>query len=156
MLSAFSSRLEEVANTAVQTGQCFVPLELKPGAATGHYVVAARLDLPQQPQEQCVLVDFFLKPANPLPMKRYYGYASQARLRIVTRCTWWRLNTVDSEKFASVLDLFMGLADERRYVAMAMGICNGLAAKFKCDGVSFRMAQRGIYPIASRRSHRGL
>jgi multidrug resistance efflux pump len=54
---------------------------------------------------------------------------------------------LDSEKFASVLDLFVGLAGERRYVAMAMGVCNGLAAKFKCDRVSLGWLKGGFIQL---------
>ena len=144
MLSTFANRLAEIADAASRDATVLVRLELKQGSTAGHFAVAARLNLPQS-QEQCIVAALLSEVSETVADEvllriRLAGQTPQAYLAEAAAAQ----ARVDVEKFASTVDLFASLAGEKRFMAVAMSVCNGLASKFKCDRVSLGWLKGGF------------
>jgi hypothetical protein len=142
MVTAFHTRLHEIASQAVGTGGFFAPLEAKPGPAAGNFVVATRLEL--APPEECVLTGLLSEIGESGAREVWL------RLRLAARTPEsYQINLAaqqakaDVEKYASVLDLTVSVSAEKRFLATAMAFCNGLATRFNCDRVSLGWQQHG-------------
>jgi len=132
MLSAFSARLDEFANLAAGGSGVLVPLEAAtaPNRMAGNFVIAARLDLPQQPSEQCVVVGLLSEVSesaarDSLVRMRLAGQTPEAYQFNLSA----RQARTDAEKFASVLDLTVAFSGEQKFLSLALCFCNGVAAK---------------------------
>ena len=144
MLTTFANRLPEIADSASHDATALVRLELKQGSTAGHFAVAARLNLPQS-QEQCIIAALLSEVSETVADEvllriRLAGQTPQAYLAQTAAAQ----ARVDVEKFASTVDLFASLAGEKRFMAVAMSVCNGLASKFKCDRVSLGWLKGGF------------
>ena len=143
MLTAFLAQLEHAANDCVQQNGVVLPLDPKAGPG-GHFIVATRLLLHGPQQEDCVAVGL-LSEANETSARE-----ALVRLRLAGQLPeFYQLSLVagqaktDVEKFASVLDLTVSMAAEKRFLATAMAFCNGLATRFNCDLVGLGWLEHG-------------
>ena len=143
MLTAFLGQLDDFASRSVQNGGLMEPLEAKARPAAGNFLIAARLDLPQETDE-CVVAGLLSEVSESSARAAWVG------LRLAAQCPeGYQTNLVarqakaDLEKLASVLDLTVSVSAEKRFLATAMAFCNALATRFKCDRVSLGWQQRG-------------
>ena len=142
MLTTFFSRLEVFASDAFKAGGLLTPLEPGTRVATGNFMIAARLELPEQ--EECLLAGLVSEAGE--------ASAREAWLRLRLACETPQLYQAnlagnraraDVEKFASVLDLAFSVSAENRFVATAMAFCNSLATRFNCERVSLGWLEAG-------------
>jgi hypothetical protein len=143
MLAAFLAQLEEFANRASESGGLIEPLEAKARPAAGNFLIATRLELPQE-AEECLVAGLLSEVSEPSARAAWVG------LRLAGQCPeGYQTNLVarqakaDLEKLASVLDLTVSVTAEKRFLATALAFCNALATRFKCDRVSLGWQERG-------------
>lgn len=55
----------------------------------------------------------------------------------------------DVQKVAIALDLMVGVNAEKRFIAAALALCNGLASRFNCDRVSLGWLKGGYIKLAA-------
>ncbi len=55
----------------------------------------------------------------------------------------------DVEKFAAVLDLLVLVNTEKKFLAAALALCNGIATRFQCDRVSLGWLEHGFIRLRS-------
>jgi hypothetical protein len=137
MLSVFAARLEEFGNLAAGDESVLALLEPAANRAAPNFVIAARLDLPGQGGDQCVLVGLLSESTEAAARD------SLVRMRLAAQTPEayqtnlsGRQARADAERFASVLDLTALFNAESHFIGMALAFCNGVAAKFNCDRVS--------------------
>ena len=148
MLSAFFGRLEVLATEAFAAGGQLAPLEPNARASAGNFVIAARIELPQQ--EECLLAGLVSEVSE--------SAAREAWLRLRLACEapqLYQANLLgnraraDVEKFASVLDLAFSVSAENRFLATAIAFCNSLATRFNCERVSLGWLEGGYIRLRS-------
>jgi hypothetical protein len=142
MVAAFHAQLHEIASQAVASSGAVMPLEAKSRPNTGNFVIATRLEL--APTEECVLVGLVSEISESQAREAWL------RLRLSAQTPEsYQTNLraqqakADVEKYASVLDLTVSVAAEKRFLSTAMAFCNGLATRFGCDRVSLGWEQHG-------------
>jgi Barrel-sandwich domain of CusB or HlyD membrane-fusion/GAF domain len=143
ILVAFTSQLETVAERCASHGSALFPLEPVPARGAGHFVVAIRLTLARN-DEPCV--------ASCLMSEVNDATAREGLLRLGLTAdvpASYQVNLAgqqarsDVQKFASALDLMAQVNVEKRFLAAALALCNGLATHFQCDRVSLGWLEAG-------------
>jgi len=139
----FTRTLGEVAETCLKEGSYVQAIENGSLPATRHFVVAASLPLPNQP-DQCALTFLLLNATG------QQAREAVERLQLIadTPATFQVNYSVlqakaDVEKFAAVLDLMVAINAEKRFLAAALAFCNGIATRYGCDRVSLGWLERG-------------
>lgn len=141
-LAAFTTQLGEIAEQCVTQNKKLYPLETS-GRQTGPWVIATRLKLLRS--EEPYVVTCLLPEADETA-------AREALLRLDLAADTpesYHLNLVarqakaDVEKFATTLDLMVLVNAEKRFLAAALALCNGIATRFQCDRVSLGWLEGG-------------
>ncbi len=143
--TAFINELEQVANQCVQDGPQIFPLE--PSGVTNHFIVAARLKL-HRPEEICVAACLLSE------MNKTQAEAALVRIGLAADTPeLYQKNLAseqakaDVEKLASVMDTMVQVNAEKRFLAAAMAVCNGLATRYACDRVSLGWLEGGFIKL---------
>lgn len=143
MVAAFLAGLEDFAARASECGGLMEPLEAKARPAAGNFLIATKLELPQE-TEECLLAGLLSEVSESSARAAWVG------LRLAGQCPeGYQTNLVarqakaDVEKLASVLDLTVSVGGEKRFLATALAFCNAMATRFKCDRVSLGWHERG-------------
>ena len=143
MLTAFLAQLDDFANRALANGGLIEPLEAKARPAAGNFLIATRVDLPQE-TEECLIAGLLSEVSETNARAAWVG------LRLASQCPeGYQTNLIarqakaDVEKLASVLDLTVSVTAEKRFLATALAFCNALATRFKCERVSLGWQERG-------------
>ncbi len=143
MVTVFLTQLETVANQALASGGLLQALDPKSAGASGGYLLVTRLELQQQ--EECVLAALVSEMSEAVVRERFVRMRLAATTPEVYQGNLGaRQARADVEKFSSVLDLTATVSAEKRFLATAMALCNGIATRFKCDRVSLGWLQGGF------------
>jgi Barrel-sandwich domain of CusB or HlyD membrane-fusion/GAF domain len=143
-LQAFHVQIEDLAARCVNKGGCLLaPLEPAASRSAGHYVAASRLRL------YCVaeasVAALLLSEVNEAAARE-----SLLRLSLAADVPEsYQINQAvrqarsDVEKLALALDLMVALNAEKRFLATALALCNGLSTSFRCQRVSLGWLEGG-------------
>jgi hypothetical protein len=144
LLTEFYGQLEELAALSLRDGIVSMPLDKEAGARARNHAIATVMNLPQT-QEECVLAG--------LMSEIHDAGAREAAMRLglaAPTAGSYQTNLAASEakaqveKFARALDLTATASGEKRFLATALTLCNGLAGQFDCERVSLGWLQRGF------------
>src|SRR5437762_3019272 len=136
----FTARVEQVAQQCVTSGDLAAPLSER---RDGHYAAGFRLRL-QRTEDVCVAV-LLLSGINEATAREcllrlalvadvpaaYQGNLASAQAKS------------DVEKFAATLDLMVLVNAEKRFLAAALALCNGVATRFACERISLGWLENG-------------
>lgn len=137
--AAFAARLEAAAERTLREG-CFVDED---DEATGTFTAGVRLRTARVEDEALLLVQLvdFTEAAAREALLRLQLAADTPALYQAQLAS--RQAQADVQKFATVLDLMVPVNAEKRFLAAALALCNGLATHFKCDRVTLSWQERG-------------
>jgi hypothetical protein len=143
LLSAFTLQLDELATRcAPASGGLVSPLE--PAArGAGHYAVGSRLKL-YRSTETCVAILLLSEVSEAAARESLVRLNLSAAVPEAYQMTQAvRQAATDVEKFAIAQDLMVLVNAEKRFLAAALALCNGLATSFHCQRVSLGWLQGG-------------
>lgn len=139
----FTRSLVEIGSRCAEEGSWVKSLEAASAPGANHCAVAIRLEL-QTPDQTAVAVFLLLN------VSEAQAREALARLRLVAdiplsyqQSYLAQQTRTDVEKFASALDLMVLVNAERRFLAAALALCNGLATRFTADRASLGWLERG-------------
>ncbi len=149
MLSAFLGRATEAATRYASQGGAGLVLPLEARTATGgHFILATRVAARLQQSENCVVVCLLSEVPESVARE------SLVRLELAARTAdaylvnlAARQAQADVEKFAGALDLAMQVGGQRRFLAAAMALCNGIASRHGCHRVSVGFVEGGYVRV---------
>src|SRR5258706_4884285 len=136
----FAAKIENLAQQCLADGDSIAPLTER---RDGHFTLSFRLRL-QREDDVCVAV-LLLTGINEI-------IARECCLRltlVVDLPASFQVNLVsqqarsDVEKFAATLDLMVLVNAEKRFLATALALCNGVASRFNCERVSLGWLENG-------------
>lgn len=137
--STFSAFLEQAAERGLTEGS-FVEEDDETGGA---FTIGVRLKL-LRPEDEVVfvaqVVDFTESAARDAQVR--LALAADTPLLYQAHLAS-RQAQADVEKLAAVLDLMVPVNAERRFLAAALALCNGVATRFACDRVSLGWQEGG-------------
>jgi len=144
-LVAFTMQSEDIAERCSRNGNLVFPLEEGTNAAPW----VAGLELKLHPAEELCIATFLL-PTNSETAAREalvrLHLAADAPAAYQTSQAALQAKA-DVEKFAFALDLMVQVNAEKRFLAAALALCNGLATHFACDRVSMGWLQGGFIKL---------
>jgi multidrug resistance efflux pump len=133
---------EDIAERCSKNGNLAFPLE--EGAKTAPWVVGLQLRL--QPAEELCIATFLLPTASETLARETLlrlRLAADAPAAYQTHQAALQAKA-DVEKLAFALDLMVQVNTEKRFLAAALALCNGLATHFASDRVSLGWLQGGF------------
>ena len=148
-ITTFNTRLSELANACTRASSVIEPIEPAAPRGAGHFAIASRIKL-YRSNEICVAV-LLLSEVNETT-------AREALLRLSLAAdvpeSYQTAQAVqqaaaDVQKVAVALDLMVAVNAEKRFVAAALALCNGLASRFNCDRVSLGWLKGGYIKLAA-------
>jgi len=142
-LGAFTSQLETIANRCVESQNVLFPLEPASPRGAGHYVVGIRLIL-HRSDDPCIAT-CLLSEVNETTAREgllRLGLVADVPASYQVNLAGEQART-DVQKFASTLDIMSQMNVEKRFLASALAVCNGLATHFHCDRVSLGWLEGG-------------
>ena len=141
--SNFTAFLEQAAERALAEGSFLEEDDEESGAFT----IGLKLQL-QRPQDEVVFI------AQVLDFTETAARESLLRLTLAADTPGLyqahlasRQAQADVEKLATVLDLMVPVNNERRFLAAALALCNGVAGRFSCDRVSLAWQEGGYLKL---------
>jgi hypothetical protein len=149
--TGLTTQLEAVAGRCLNEGKFVEPTD--PGA--GSFTVALRLKL-GQPEEEVilagVLVDFTEAAARESMVRLGLAADTPALYQLNLAA---RQARSDVEKIATVLDLLAPINQAARFLPAALALCNGVAARLRCERVSLGWLKAGYVRLCamSRTEH---
>jgi biotin carboxyl carrier protein len=143
-LTAFHTQAEELALRCVgRVGGVIAAIEPGASRGPGHFALAAQLKL-YRSTETCVAV-LLLSEVNEAAARE-----ALVRLNLAADApeSYQMQQAVvqagaDVQKFAVALDLMAAVNAEKRFLAAALALCNGLATTFRCQRASLGWLQGG-------------
>ena len=143
-LSSFNAELEELATRcAGDNGGLVNALESGQSRGSGHYSLATPIKL-YRSSESCVAI-LLLSEVTEAEARE-----SLVRLNLAADVPEsYQINqavlqsATDVQKFAVALDVMVAVNAEKRFLAAALALCNGLAATFRCQRVGLGWLEGG-------------
>ena len=138
----FTASLETLALAAFAQGEIIQGLDDSSPKGSGHFAMAFRLAV--QGDHACIaalLLSEVTENNVRESLLRSKLVADVPRSYQDNQATRQARNDVTS--FASALDLMVAVNDEKRFVAAALALCNGIATRFQCDRVSLGWYEAG-------------
>lgn len=139
----FTKQLEDLAEHSLETGEFIATVDETSERSNVPYLLSIRLQL-LQTEDVCVaaflLTDTAEEPARETLLRvkltsdiprSYQNFQSSVQAR------------TDVQKFATALDLMVEVNSEKRFLAAALALCNGIASRYQCDRVSLGWFERG-------------
>ncbi len=147
MLTSFQAKVQEVAQQCAEQGGLVIALEPRAGAA-GHFILAAPLAADPQPNDQCVAVCLVSEVTEAAAREALVRLTLAAQMpKLYQRALALRQAQMDVEKLGGALDLAIVVGGHHRFLAAAMALCNGLAARYHCDRVSVGFLEGGYVRV---------
>lgn len=142
-LVSFTRQLEELANRSVEQGGFIDLVEDSASRNSTPYLLSHRLKLLRD-EEVCVAA--FLLSATSLPPAR--NTLTRVNLAADIPLSYQNFQAslqarTDVQKFATALDLMVEINSEKRFLAAAIALCNGIASRFQSDRVSLGWFEHG-------------
>lgn len=146
-LVSFSSQLQQVAGEAAAAGGCLSPLDQAKAQDGVPYMLGVRLPL-LRAEETCVAA--LLLPETGPDLAR--DVLRRVQLAADVPASYQQSQIArqarnDVEKFATALDLLAQVNAEKRFLAAALALCNGVATRFRCDRASLGWLQGGYIKL---------
>ncbi len=149
LLTLFNTSLEELAVRATREAGVLLPL-LEPGSpktVVGHYALATRLRL-YRANEVCIallLLSEVTESAARDALVRLTLAADVPESYQMGQAV--RQASADVEKLAVAHDLMTEVNQQKRFLAAALALCNGLANRFRCQRVNLGWLQGGYIKL---------
>jgi len=150
-LSQFTMQLSEIAERCAAGNEQIFPQERMQARGPGQWVIAARLQF-HRPDGSYVIA--CLLPEETESSAR----EALVRLNLIADVPasyqvnqLSRIAKADVEKFAIALDLMVTVNTEKKFLAAALALCNGLATRLACERVS--LAAGRLCPPQSHQPH---
>ncbi len=135
-VAEFTRLLVEIGEQTITPGSAVRPLAVSTSNNARQFAISVRLTL-LQAEDICIatflLLDVSFAEANETLLR--LQLIGDVPLSYQTH-QLSEMAKVDVEKFASTLDLMVLVNAEKRFVAAALALCNGVATRYKCDRVS--------------------
>jgi multidrug resistance efflux pump len=139
----FNETLETLTRECVQNGRGYIPLESPSRSGSQPFSLGVKLEL-DGVKESCVAAFLLLETTEAQVREVSNRLALAADVPLSCQHNQAALQAKqDIEKFASVLDLMALVNAETRFLAAALTLCNGLAARFHCERVSLGWLENG-------------
>ena len=136
----FTARVEKLAQDCLEEGDLAAPLSER---RDGHFTLAFRLKL-QREEDVCVGVLLLTGVNESIARECLLRLTLVADLPASYQATLTsRQARSDVEKFAATLDLMVLVNAEKRFLATALALCNGVASRFNCERVSLGWLENG-------------
>jgi multidrug resistance efflux pump len=144
LLTLFNTQVQELAVRSTREAASLAPLlETGTTRAAGHFALAVRLKL-YRSNETCVAALLLSEVSEAT------AHESLVRLKLAADVPEsFQMNqairqaTADVEKLAVAHDVVAEVNQQERFLAAALALCNGLAARFRCQRVSLGWLQGG-------------
>ena len=148
-IPAFTAQLGTIAEDCVTSGKQLHPQEPVPARGTGQFVISTQLKFYTSKEAYivaCLLPDVTEAAAGEtLQLLNLTADVPESYQQTELN----RKTTSDVEKFAIALDLMVAVNAEKRFVAAALALCNGLASRFNCDRVSLGWLKGGYIKLSA-------